>query len=130
MARRANSSIPTGKLAATAGAVVGLLAIAYAMFGTAQDPFRTTSPFPVKEYLENANSIKGNTYRLEALVDKTLEVTPATGRLFSVEAGGDMLPLLVPSTLNGTNIERGQKLHFRVQVNEKGLLVASEIRKP
>jgi len=130
MARRANSSIPAGKLAAVVGAVVGLLAIAYAVFGTAQDPFRTTSPFPVKEYLENANSIKGNTYRLEALVDKTLEVTPATGRLFSVEAGGDMLPLLVPSTLNGTNIERGQKLHFRVQVNEKGLLVASEIRKP
>ena len=130
MARRANSSIPAGKLAAAAGAVLGLLAIAYAVFGTAQDPFRTSSPFPVKEYLENANSIKGNTYRLEALVDKTLEVTPATGRLFSVEAGGDMLPLLVPSTLNGTNIERGQKLHFRVQVNEKGLLVASEIRKP
>ncbi len=130
MARRASSSIPAGKLAAAAGAVVVLLAIAYAVFGTAQDPFRTSSPFPVKEYLENANSIKGNTYRLEALVDKTLEVTPATGRLFSVEAGGDMLPLLVPSTLNGTNIERGQKLHFRVQVNEKGLLVASEIRKP
>ena len=130
MARRASSSIPAGKLAATAAAVAALLAVAYAVFGTSQDPFRTSSPFPVKEYLENANSIKGNTYRLEALVDKTLEVVPAAGRLFSVEAAGDMLPLLVPATLNGTNIERGQKLHFRVQVNEKGLLVASEIRKP
>jgi hypothetical protein len=130
MARRAKSSLPTGKLAMAAGAVVGLAGIAYAVFGTAQDPFRTTSPLPVKDYLENANSIKGNTYRLEALVDKTLEVAPAVGRLFSVESGGDVLPLLVPATLNGTNIERGQKLHFKVQVNEKGLLVASEIRKP
>jgi hypothetical protein len=130
MARRASSSNPSGKLVAAGGAVVALLATAYAIFGSAQDPFRTTSPLPVKEYLENANSIKGNTYRLEALVDKTLEVVPAAGRLFSVEAGGDTLPLLVPATLNGTNIERGQKLHFRVQVNEKGLLVASEIRKP
>jgi hypothetical protein len=130
MARRASSSIPTGKLAAAAAAVALAVIAAYAVFGTAQDPFRTSSPFPVKEYLENANSIKGNTYRLEALVDKTLEVTPAAGRLFSVEAAGDMLPLLVPATLNGTNIERGQKFHFRVQVNEKGLVVASDIRKP
>jgi hypothetical protein len=130
MARRAQSSLPAGKIAVIAGAVVGLAALAYAVFGTAQDPFRTSSPFPVKDYLENANSLKGNTYRLEALVDKTLEVAPAVGRLFSVEAAGDMLPLLVPATLNGTNIERGQKLQFRVQVNEKGLLVASDIRKP
>jgi hypothetical protein len=130
MARRANKSLPAGKIAAAAVAVFGLIAVAYAVFGTVQDPFRTTSPFPVKEYLENANSIKGNTYRLEALVDKTLEVVPATGRLFSVETGGDMLPVLVPAALNGTNIERGQKFHFKVQVNEKGLLVASEIRKP
>jgi hypothetical protein len=130
MARRANSSIPAGKLAAVATVVAGLLAVAYAVFGTAQDSFRTSSPFPVKEYLENANSIRGNTYRLEAVVDKTLEVVPATGRLFSVEVGGDMLPVLVPASLNGTNIERGQKFLFRVQVNEKGLLVATEIRKP
>jgi hypothetical protein len=130
MARRAQSSLPAGKIAVIAGGVVGLAALAYAVFGTAQDPFRTSSPFPVKDYLENANSLKGNTYRLEALVDKTLEVAPAVGRLFSVETAGDMLPVLVPATLNGTNIERGQKLHFRVQVNEKGLLVASDIRKP
>lgn len=130
MARRASASVPTGKLAAAAGAVVGVLVLGYVVLGSAQDPFRTSSPFPVKEYLENANSIKGNSYRLEALVDKTLEVAPAVGRLFSVETGGDMLPVLVPASLNGTNIERGQKLHFRVQVNEVGLLVASEIRKP
>ena len=130
MARRASSSNPSGKFVAAGGAVVALLATAYAIFGSAQDPFRTTTPLPVKEYLENANSIKGNTYRLQAVVDKTLEVTPSAGRLFSVESGGDMLPLLVPANLNGTNIERGQSFHFRVQINEKGLLVASEIRKP
>lgn len=130
MARRAQSSLPAGKLAVAAGAVVGLVGIAYAVLGTTRDPFRTSTPFPVNDYMETPNSIKGNTYRLEALVDKTLVVTPSVGRLFSVEAGGHMLPILVPATLNGTNIERGQKLHFRVQVDEKGLLVVSEIRKP
>jgi hypothetical protein len=63
-------------------------------------------------------------------VDKTLEVSQSAGRLFSVEAGGDILPVLVPSSLNGTNVERGQKLQFKVQVAENGLIRAEELRKP
>ena len=130
MARRASSSFPTGKLLASLGVLLALAAGLYSFLGSSKDPFRTLSAFPVKEYLENANSLKGNTYRIEAMVDKTLEVVPASGRLFSVETAGDLLPVLVPASLNGVNVERGQKLNFRVQVNEKGLVVASDIRKP
>jgi len=116
-------------LGAGAG-VLALLAGGYLLFSGNQDPYRTISPFPVKDYLENASSLRGNTYRLEAQVDKTLEVGSDSARLLAVESGGDMLPLLVPAKLNGMNIERGQKLHFKVQINEKGLVVASDIRKP
>ncbi len=130
MARRASSSSPNFKVLGGAAAVLGILIAGYMVFSGNQDPYRTTSPFPVKDYLENASSLRGNTYRLEALIDKTLEVAPDAGRLFSVETAGDMLPLFVPSKLNGINIERGQKFHFRVQINEKGLVVASDIRKP
>ena len=130
MARRASSSGPNLKLIGAGVGVLVVLIAGYMVFGGNQDPYRTTSPFPVKDYLENANSLRGNTYRLEALIDKTLEVAPDAGRLFSVEASGEMLPLFVPSKLNGINIERGQKFHFRVQINEKGLVVASDIRKP
>ncbi len=129
MARRASSSSPSFKIIGAGIAVFGCLLTGYFLFGGQQDPFRTTSPFPVKDYLENASSLRGNTYRLEALIDKTLEVAPDSGRLFSVETGSDMLPLFVPSKLNGINIERGQKFLFRVQINEKGLVVASDIRK-
>ncbi len=130
MARRRNTSSPNLKLVGGGIAAVVVLLGGYLFLGTPQDPYRTTSPFPVKDYLENASSLRGNTYRLEALVDKTLEVAPESGRLFSVETTGDMLPLFVPNKLNGVNIERGQKFHFRVQINEKGLIVASDIRKP
>ena len=130
MARRASSSSPNLKLIGAGAGVLALLAGGYFIFGGTQDPYRTTSPFPVKDYLENANSLRGNTYRLEAQVDKTLEVAPDSGRLLSVESAGDMLPLLVPSKLNGMNIERGQKLQFKVRINEKGLVVATDIRKP
>ena len=41
-----------------------------------------------------------------------------------------MLPLFVPNKLNGINIERSQKFQFQVQIDAKGLIVASDIRKP
>lgn len=130
MARRASSSVPLGKIVGAVGGTLALMLAGYFSVGTS-DPFRTSSPFPIKDYLENANSLRGNTYRLEATVDKTLEFSRESGRLFAVEiSGGDMLPLLVPPALSGTNVERGQKLQFRVQVGETGLVTASEIRKP
>jgi hypothetical protein len=130
MARRASSSVPPGKIFGGIGAVLALMLGGFLIFGKA-DPYRTASAFPVKDYLENANSLRGNSYRLEATVDKTLEFSRASGRLFAVEvSGGDMLPLLVPQALSGTNIERGQKLLFHVQVSETGLVTASDVRKP
>ncbi|MEI6714455.1 MAG: hypothetical protein WCO60_11930 [Verrucomicrobiota bacterium] len=130
MARRASSSVPLVKIAGAVGGILVLMLAGYFSVGTS-DPFRTSSPFPIKDYLENANSLRGNTYRLEAIVDKTLEFSRESGRLFAVEiSGGDMLPLLVPPNLSGTNVERGQKLQFRVQVGETGLVTASDIRKP
>lgn len=132
MARRArsSSSSPNVKMLGAGVGVLALLAGGYLVLEGTKDPYRTTSPFPVKDYLENANSLRGNTYRLEAQVDKTLEVAPDSSRLLSVDSAGDLLPLLVPSKLNAMNIERGQKLHFKVQINEKGLVVASDIRRP
>ncbi len=130
MARRASSSVPKGILIGGIGGVAALLLGGYIFLGGSKDAFRTTTPFPTKEYLESASSLRGNTYKLEATVDKTLEVSQSAGRLFSVEAGGDMLPVLVPSSLNGTNVERGQKLQFKVQVTENGLIRAEELRKP
>jgi hypothetical protein len=128
--RRASSSSPSLKMVGGGAVVLAVLIGVYLSLSGSQDPYRTTSPFPVKDYLDNANSLRGNTYRLEAQVDSTLEVAPDSSRLLAVESAGDIIPLLVPSKLNGMNIERGQKLHFKVQINEKGLVVASDIRKP
>jgi hypothetical protein len=130
MARRASSSLPIGTLIGGIGGVAALLLGGYVFLGGTKDAFRTTTPFPVKEYLESPNSLRGNTYKLEATVDKTLEVSQGAGRLFSVESGGEMLPVLVPASLNGTNVERGQKLQFKVQVAENGLIRVEELRKP
>lgn len=128
MARRASSSVPFGKIAASIGSIVALMIGGYLSFSKS-DSYRTTSSFPLRDYLENANSLRGNTYQIEAVIDKTLSFSQQTGRLIAVEAlNGDMLPILVPKTLN-TNLERGQKMLFQVTVGENGLVTASEARK-
>jgi hypothetical protein len=130
MSRRTKASVAPTKTLASVGGVLALMLGGYLLLGKS-DPFRTLSVFPTKEYLENANSLSGNTYKLEATVDKTLESSKEHGRLISVEVGaGDMLPLLVPQSLGNLNVDRNQKLVFKVQVADNGLITASEIRKP
>jgi hypothetical protein len=130
MSRRASSSFPISKLLIVVAIVAGLIAGGVMFLNRTRDSGGPSAIFPVKDYLENANSLRGNNYKLEATVDSTLEVLQGVGRLFSVETSGDMLPVFVPAALNGTNVERGQKLKFRVYVTETGLIRADDIRKP
>ncbi len=46
------------------------------------DPFRTLPSIDVDAYLNNANSLRGNVYKLSGTVDGELEWSPTGGRLF------------------------------------------------
>jgi len=128
MARRASS--PAHPLWFIIAALLIIAAIGGGYFIHAHaDPFRTVAPLPVKEYLENSNSLRGNIYKLDAKIDKTIEVSRTAGRLYSVESGGDMLAVLVPPEFNQMNIERGQNFIFKLEVAEKGVLRVQEVRK-
>lgn len=128
MARRASS--PAHPLWLILAAVLVLAAVGGGfLIHSRSDPFRTVTPLPVKEYLENSSSLRGNVYKLDARVDKTIEVSRSAGRLFAVEAGSDMLAVLVPPEFNQINIERGQNFVFKLEVAEKGVLRVQEVRK-
>jgi hypothetical protein len=129
MPRRSRSSLPVGKVLGGIAAAVVLLGAGLTLLSPSRS-MRTTAAFPVRDYLENADSLRGNTYQIEAQVSQTLGYSPASGRLVSVEAaGGDLLPILIPKSISA-NVERGQKLLFRVSVEEKGLVTAQEIQQP
>src|SRR5262245_2330316 len=113
MPRRASSSAhPLWLLAA---AVLVLAAIGGGFFLRSQsDPFRTVAALPVKDYLENSNSLRGNIYKLDATVTKSIDWSAASGRLFAVESNGEVLALLVPPQFSAMNIERGQRFVFKI----------------
>ena len=100
------------------------------MFGRVSDPFRTIAPLPVPAYLENANSLYGNVYKLDGTIAKSLQWSSTSGRLFSVEVNGsDVVPVLVPEQFNQVNIERGQRFIFKIKVEDKGVLRVEDVKK-
>lgn len=129
MARRASSS--ANPLWFVAAALLALCAIAggFVMFNRSGDPYRAMTPLPVADYLENSNSLRGNTYKLDGTISQSIEWSPTAGRLFSVEAGADVLPILFPATLNHINLDRGQRYYFKIQVGDKGVLTAQDVKK-
>ncbi|MGF1656533.1 MAG: hypothetical protein ACFCU3_06080 [Verrucomicrobiales bacterium] len=104
-------------------AVLGLLLFLGWHF--AQDigePYRNTPALNPDTYLENANSLRGNTYKFRGMVDNQLAWSPDGTRLFSVEVEEALLPVMVPPELRATGVQRRQQYFFEVEVTRSGLL--------
>jgi hypothetical protein len=132
MPRRASSSTHPVWLVAVLLVLAGALAGGAYLWVKLSDPYRTLTPIDISTYLDNANSLRGNTYKLSGTIDTELAWSPAGGRLFSVIADGDktnVVPLLIPPELNYINIQKDQHFDFKIQVGDKGILTASDLRK-
>ena len=130
MGRRASSSANPAWFLAAGGILLAAIGGGVFLFGRVSDPYRTMTSLPVQDYLQNANSLRGNVYKLEGTIVKQLEWSQTAGRLFSVDApAGEVLPVLVPADLSRVNIERGQRFFFKIEVGDKGILVAQDVKK-
>lgn len=105
--------------------------------GGIEASLRTTEELDPALYYDNANSLRGNTYKIDAEIDSSLGNSPSKGRLFSVvlkqaTKGGApvVLPVLVPPALGNLTIQKGQHYLMKVKVVEDGLLKVEEARKP
>lgn len=133
MSRRASSSASPVWIVA----IVALLAVSlgggYFLHNTVSDPYRTLTPLDVQAYLQNSNSLRGNIYKVRGAIANSLSWSPTVGRLYSVDvesnSGGDVLPLLIPAKFNQVNVQKGQKFYFQVEVGDKGLLLARDLKK-
>lgn len=131
MARRSRSSFQPQWLIAGGIALVALFAAGSYFFNQASDPYRTAAPLVVATYLENSNSLRGNTYRVQGEVLNVLGYSPSEGRLISVgvDATNDIVPVLIPSELGHRDIEKGQKFIFLLEVTDQGILRAKDLTK-
>src|SRR5271156_441229 len=104
MPRRASSSANPAWILAIVIFVVASMAGGYFLYNTASDPYRTLTELDTDAYLQNSNSLRGNTYKLRGTIADSLAWSQSEGRLFSVEVekstGSDMIPLLIPPEFN------------------------------
>lgn len=131
MARRASSSVNPWWVGAVLIFVLAAMAGGWALFKNVSDPYRTLTALDIPAYLGNANSLRGNVYKLNATVDTQLAWAPARGRLYSVEVNGrdDVLAVMIPASFNSMNIQKGQRYFFKIEVGDKGVLQVKDIRK-
>jgi hypothetical protein len=128
MGRRASASINPAWFVVAALVVVAAIAGGWALKGTVTDPFRTLAPFPAADYLQNSNSLRGNVYKVDAVVSEQLHYSK-NSRLISVEVNGEPLSIIIPPELRDMNVQKGQRLLFKVEVGDKGVLKALDIKK-
>jgi len=132
MPRRASSRTHPIWLVVALVFVAGALAGGAYLWMAVSDPYRTLPEIDVTTYLDNANSLRGNVYKLDGTIDSALAWSPDQGRLFSVLAEGNkdnILPLLIPPALDHINIQKGQRFYFKIEVGDKGILKADDMRK-
>ena len=121
--------------------VLVLLAAVGGFYGLHQNSgdtsLRTIEELDPSIYYQNANSLRGNTYKIDAEIDSALGNSPTKGRLFSVvlkkqtQSGAPVvLPVLVPTTMSSLTIQKGQHYLMKVKVIEDGLLKVEGANKP
>lgn len=93
------------------------------------DPHRTLPELVVADYLENSDTLRGNTYKITGKVAESLAWSPESGRLIAVATDSGIVPVLVTAEFNGMNIQKEQKLVLVVEVDEKGILRTREVDK-
>lgn len=110
---------------------LGLLLFAgvYLLGSKEKNNSRTTPSLDIPSYLANANSLRGNTYKLEGTVSESLAWSPDSGRLIAVEADENIIPILVTPEFSSLNIQKEQQLIFILEVDEKGILRTRKVTK-
>ena len=133
MARRGSSSIHPAWYVAIGVNVIAALAVGYYVVGRVSDPYRTIADLDVNTYLENSNSLRGNTYQVSGAIWSMLAWSVEHGRLFAVaiedSTEKDILPVLIPATFNHVNIQKGQRFDFMIKIDDLGILKVQDLRK-
>lgn len=133
MARRAQSTVHPAWLILAFCGIAALLGGGFLLFKGSADPFRTEQELDVSTYLDYAKSLRGNVYRVEGVVQNQLAWDASRGRLVSVEVQkgqrNDVLPMLVPASLNAVNLQKGQRFKFKVSIGENGIILVEDLRK-
>lgn len=133
MPRRASSGINPAILIGVAVFVIIALVAGRFLISGRKNPFDNAPRLDIQQYLENANSMRGNEYMLEGKIDEKLRWTPDRGQLVSVrvddDGDGEVIAIEIGPEFNHLNIEREQRYAFKVRIRQGGIPVATAVER-
>ena len=132
MGRRASSGL-------NATAIIGIAAVvlvvvvggAFVLKKGKKEGF-TGQPLPLQETFSNATAMRRNEYTVEGKVDRIESRDSGIGVCLLVESDGEEEAVFVkvPEDIATINLERDVSYAFKIRVEEGGVNVATEIKKP
>jgi hypothetical protein len=133
MARRASSRPNPAIILGAAAAIVVAAFAGKSLLGRKSTAFADVSPLHIEDLLENGNSLRGNEYVVQGMIDEKLQWTPDRGQLVSVKvetpAGDEFIGIEIPAEFNSLNIDTRQKYAFKVKFRQGGIAVATGINR-
>ena len=133
MPRRASSKIQPIWIVAVVAAAILVVGLGFVLESQGGDPFRTVAELNLQDYLSDARSLRGNSYKVKGMIYQSLGYSRNKGRLVSVEVGSgadsNMIPILIPPDLSYLNLQKGQRYVFRLEVGDSGILLAKDMKK-
>jgi len=133
MARRASRSLNPMWVGVAIIVVAAIVGAAFFRFGQKTDPFRSIQSLSLTDYYQNANGLQGNVYKIDGTIQTSLYSSTDKGRLITISVDNstseDIIPILIPASMNQFEIQRGNHIHVKVLVEKNGLLVVQQIDK-
>jgi hypothetical protein len=133
MPRRASSRPNPGIILGAAAVLVAVVFAGKSLLGRKTTAFSDVSPLHIEDLLENGNSLRGNEYVVQGVIDEKLHWTPDRGQLVSVRvdtpAGDEFIGIEIPAEFNALNIDTRQKYAFKVKFRQGGIAVATGINR-
>jgi len=140
MARRASRSLNPIWVGIAIIVVAAAIGVSFFFIGKKTNSFSAIPSLNSADYLENANGLQGNSYKIEGTIQNSLYSSREKGRLITINvdgpsgssssSSGEVIPVLIPSSMNQFEIQRGNRIVVKVLVEKNGLLTVQAIDKP
>lgn len=111
--------------------VIALFAVAVTFLTQKKAAYSQFPHLPVRDAMENGNSLRGNSYRIEGKIEERWVKTSFEGIHLSVEESGQRHPVFIkiPNDLEHPNLEREKSYSFSVEIGPGGIPLATGIQR-
>lgn len=131
MGRRASSSLNATAIVGIIAAIIVVGVVGFFMIGKKTETFADAPLLRVSEALDNANSLRGNEYRVEGKIESRWVRDSGEGLSLQVEEDGrtEYFFIMIPPDIEHPNIEREQRYAFKIRFGEGGVAVATAVKR-